>query len=88
MEYRTLSNFWIFDDKLIEWVFESVQKSFEFFNIGGIITNPEQIVECINNHNKELALEILDDYNIQLPQLETLTSYFDNLADNQEVTTS
>ena len=87
-EYRTLSNFWIFDPKLIEWAFDSVIKGFEFFNMGGIITNPEQIRECINNCDKKLALEILDDYNIELPKIESLTDYFNSLEDNHEVAAS
>ncbi len=72
MEYRTLSNFWIWDDKLITWVFENTLKALEFVNSGGIITNPEDIVNCINNCDKELALEILDDYNISIPELQEI----------------
>jgi len=70
MEYRTLSNFWIFDDKLISWVFNNTLKALEFINVEGIITNPEEIVKCINTCDKELALEILDDYHIEIPELQ------------------
>ena len=69
MEYRTLSNFWIFDDKLIEWVFENAIKAVEFVNAGGIITNEQEIQECINTCNKEMALEIIEDYQISMPVL-------------------
>jgi hypothetical protein len=70
MEYRTLSNFWIFDDKLISWVFNNTLKALEFINAEGIITNPEDIVKCINTCDKELALEIVDDYHIEIPELQ------------------
>lgn len=66
-EYRVLSNFWIFDDELIRWVFNNTIKALEFVNMGGIITNPDDIIKCINTCDKELALEIIDDYGIPMP---------------------
>lgn len=67
LEFRPLSNFWIWDNNLMGWIIDNANKAIEFVNQGGIITNPEQIVECINTCNKELALEIIDDYNIPMP---------------------
>jgi len=70
VEYRVLSAFFQENDVLIKWVFEQTLKAIEFVNNGGIITNEDEIIACINNSNKELAYEILDDYNIEILQLE------------------
>lgn len=71
VEYRSLSGYFLSSDKLIEWVYDGAMKAVDFVNNGGIITNPQDIQDCINNCNKELALEILDDYNIKVLELET-----------------
>lgn len=42
----------------------------EFINSGGIITNEQDIIKCINTYDKELAREILDDYNIPIEVLQ------------------
>ncbi len=69
-EFRTLSNFWIFNEELTKWVFNQTIKACEFVNIDGFISNQDEIIECINTGNKELAKEILDDYKIELPELQ------------------
>lgn len=56
-EYRTLSNFWIFDDSLIEWAYEGTQRALEFVERGSVI-HPDHhfmIQRCINTSN-------MDDY--------------------------
>lgn len=68
VEHRTLSNFWIETPELISWVYKQVHAAVEFVNYGGIITNPEQIVEAINTNNIELAIQIVEDYRISLPE--------------------
>lgn len=74
VEARALSNFWIKTPELISWVHQQVLTAVEWVNFGGIITNPEQIVEAINTNNKELALQIIDDYHIAMPtEVEMLT---------------
>lgn len=52
-EYRTLSNFWIFDDHLIHWAYEGTQRALEFVDDGSVI-QPEHeflIQRCINTSN-------------------------------------
>ena len=53
VEYRTLSNFWIFSDNLIQWAYEGTQRALDFIHSGKEI--PEDhgnlIQDCINNNN-------------------------------------
>jgi hypothetical protein len=68
VEYRTLSNFWIFDSELRRWAYNQTQKAVSQF------TNPEwrekldlehplgsAIVKCINTNNREMAQEIINE---------------------------
>jgi len=59
-EYRTLSNFWIFDDALVRWVYESTAKAIAFVEEGNVISveDGNLIQQCINNDSRE-AYEIL-----------------------------
>ena len=64
-EYRTLSNFWIFEDHLIKWVWDNVGRalenvSFNYDTIG------EDIQACINNNDKELAKHLVATYNLEV----------------------
>ena len=72
VEYRVLSNFFIESEDLIEWAYYAVERAIEFVNDGGIITNEEEIINAINTSNKDIALEILDEYNVDLEIIENL----------------
>lgn len=55
VEYRTLSNFWIFQEKLIEWVYNQTSKALAFVKEGNTL-NEEQgnlIQQCINNSDED-----------------------------------
>lgn len=56
-EYRTLSNFWIWSDKLINWAYAGTQHALKFVEEGNIIpeTDAQLIQRCINTNS-------LDDY--------------------------
>ena len=68
VEYRVLSTFWTENNNLIKWAFDSTMNAIEFVNINGIITNEDEIIEAINNNDSTKALEILEDYNIDIPE--------------------
>jgi hypothetical protein len=68
-EYRVVSNFWTNNEELMKWVWGQVIKAIDWVNHGGIITNPKDIVNCINHSDKDLAIEIIEDYHIEIPGL-------------------
>lgn len=68
-EYRVLSAALVNTDELMNWVVENTFKAIDFVNSKGIITNPQDIIECINTSNREMAYSILEDYNIEILQL-------------------
>lgn len=70
VEYRVPGNFWLETDDLIKWAFNATIEATKFVNSGGIITNSSDIIKAINECNKDLALEILDEYNIEVSVLE------------------
>ena len=61
-----LSGYFLGSNELLSWLWDATQKAIDFVNAGGIITNPEDIIKAINNCDKELAKEILEDYNIKI----------------------
>ena len=64
LEYRVLSNFWVFEEKLISWVFSSIHKTIN--NISEYHYH-EDVQKAINRNDKELARRIMKDENIELP---------------------
>jgi len=65
-EYRGLGSYFLQSEELIKWVFNQTMRAIEFINEGGIITNESEILECINTSNKDMAMEIVDDYRINV----------------------
>ena len=66
LEYRTLSNFWIFKDKLIRWVWDGVEqalKTIPKIDIDGWETD---IVKCINTNDKEIAEDLVCEFNLKV----------------------
>ena len=57
-EYRTLSNFWIWDKRLIEWVYHQTSRAIDFVKSGKKLTaeDGKLIQRCINTGDKALPL--------------------------------
>lgn len=62
LEYRTLSNFWLNSEKLIDWVYSNAIKAVEF--TGEV---KDSVVDIINNADRESAKTLISEYKITLP---------------------
>lgn len=65
-EYRTLSNFWIFNDDNIRWAFENTQRALEFVEKNQQISNEDGkiIQQCINNNDLNAYQYLSDKYGV------------------------
>lgn len=67
VEYRTLSNFWIFEDRYISWVYDQTERALDAVRVGTQFTPlRKEITTCINGNNKELAQQLVDEYELKL----------------------
>lgn len=57
VEYRTLSNFWIFDKKLCEWVWRNTERALA--NLGKADAYADAIQRSINNNDKAEASSLV-----------------------------
>lgn len=70
VEYRTLSNFWIWKKETISWVYHQVKTvldNVENFITSTSIDNRLKIQHCINNNDKTTAKELITTWKIALP---------------------
>jgi len=66
VEYRTLSNFWIFEDRLIDWVFRSTVRAEAMAGTWDVSVYADSILEAINNNNKAVARSLVDEFNLEV----------------------
>jgi len=66
-EYRTLSNYWVFDSKLIAWVWRNTQLALDADDIN-VEDDHDTIMQAINNGNSAAARHLIAKYNIPLCQ--------------------
>lgn len=64
VEYRTLSNFWIFEDSLCEWVWNQTSEALS--HLGWAEEVGEEIQRSINFGDKALAQQLVDAYHLEL----------------------
>lgn len=66
VELRTLSNFWIKDLESVKFVFNAVAKAINFVNEGKLISisTAQKIVYAINNQDKQVAEELINEYGV------------------------
>lgn len=70
VEYRTLSNFWIFDKKLIRWVWSNTEQAINLleqdpdYMSETLELSSEIIQDCINNNDVKLAKQLVKEYGL------------------------
>ena len=69
VEYRTLSNFWIFDEKLIRWAWANTGKALDFVDAGGDLTDlADRIIGSIDNNDKAEATKLVQEFDLEVVQ--------------------
>ena len=79
VEYRTLSNFWIFTAELKTWAFDNTIKATEFVNNGGVFSEElaTRVQECINNQCVDSARAIVEEFNIAILEPAAVTKEYE-----------
>lgn len=67
VEYRTLSNFWIFDERLTSWVYDQTARALEAVQAGGSAAAEQALIlDAIDNNNKNSAMELIARHNLEV----------------------
>ena len=66
IEYRTLSNFWLRDEKLMGWVYDQVRVALDMSEYVNKLPYAK-IRECIDTSNVVLANRLITQHRIQMP---------------------
>jgi Phage phiEco32-like COOH.NH2 ligase-type 2 len=68
VEYRTLSNFWIFNSRYIEWVWDNTNRAVEAAVNGETIDDEDGhlIVQAIDNNDQALAKMLIKKFNLEV----------------------
>lgn len=64
VEYRTLSNFWIYDQALCMWVWRATEQALS--NIGLADLYADEVQHCINNNDKEVAAMLVSELQLEM----------------------
>lgn len=64
VEYRTLSNFWIFKPELIRWVWRNTARAVE--SDIDVMAYQDKILDAVNNNNKAVAKELVTLFNLEV----------------------
>lgn len=67
VEYRTLSNFWVFKPELVKWVWRQTNRAMDALpNIEQINADSDFIIGAINNNDVSLANHLVDKYELEI----------------------
>ena len=66
-EYRVLSNFWIFEDRYVEWVWRGVDKALTMVSSGvDLMSLKKDITSTINTSNKKNAQLLIKTFDLEV----------------------
>lgn len=68
VEYRVLSGYFLGSEELLETIYDLTMKAISFYFSGFENYNSDEVVDCINNLNKEKAVKILEKFEIKINQ--------------------
>lgn len=63
-EYRVLSNFWLMDQDLTAWVYRNTKRAVQAAFTREM--TDQRVIDVINTSNKEAALELVQEYNLEV----------------------
>lgn len=63
LEYRSLSNFWIRTDGLMEWAYDAAIQAVQFIKNGNQV--PEEVQNIINNSDRDGARRFIREHNLK-----------------------
>lgn len=67
VEYRPLSNFWIFDPALCGWAYDAVSRTLEACEAGmDFNAEKDRILHAIDGNDKEVAMKLVKEYNLNV----------------------
>lgn len=67
VEYRTPSNFWIFEKKYVEWVYENTERALDaVYNKMSFDDDASLIQSCINENSRPMADRLIEKYSLQI----------------------
>jgi hypothetical protein len=68
VEYRVLSNWWTKSEDYVKFAYLAIERAIDAVNAGeDLDTDKEEIVQCINEGNEELAQRLCAEFRINLP---------------------
>jgi hypothetical protein len=66
-EYRSLSNFWVFDEATREWAYDATERALEMVYNGVNINNiGDEVRSTIDNNDRIAAARLCDKYNLKV----------------------
>lgn len=68
-EYRVLSNFWMFEDRLVDWIYQQTRTALAYSTDKRLVTSEKAklIQKAINNNDEQIAKKLIDEFGMSLP---------------------